>query len=142
MKNTTLVAIGYWNSESNPDLPNPFWFIDKNSPYNEKEQVVKYLKKGKPVLYSRGISICRICGEPTPGSADLTDGFFVFPSGLVHYVEKHSLQLPSRFIDRIKSGNVNNWEEKKVMEKISNESFSFDWWMSQTGLNKKSRMKI
>jgi hypothetical protein len=35
------------------------------------------------------------------GSRDLTDGIWIWPEGLVHYVETHHLALPAEFMERI-----------------------------------------
>jgi hypothetical protein len=32
------------------------------------------------------------------GDSDLTDGIWVWPQGLVHYVDAHQLALPKQFI--------------------------------------------
>ncbi|GHH42120.1 hypothetical protein GCM10017774_37860 [Lentzea cavernae] len=42
-----------------------------------------------------GKSICRFCGRDN-GSTELTDGVnFVWPDGLLHYVEDHNVRLPT-----------------------------------------------
>ena len=44
-------------------------------------------------------SFCRFaCGETAMGAEDLTDGTYVWPSGLVHYVEQHAVGLPEAFV--------------------------------------------
>lgn len=43
-----------------------------------------------------GMSTCRLCGQPN-GNLMLTDGFYEWPSGLVHYIEDHHLRLPLLF---------------------------------------------
>jgi len=35
------------------------------------------------------------------GSSDLTDGVYVWPEGLVHYVEKHNVRLPTEFVKHV-----------------------------------------
>jgi len=53
-----------------------------------------------------GYSYCRFdCGIPDceMGSIDLYDGVWVWPQGLVHYVEFHSVCLPYEFIQTMRS---------------------------------------
>jgi hypothetical protein len=48
-----------------------------------------------------GYSFCRFrCGidDHLMGSSDLTDGEWVWPAGLAHYVEEHSVFLPEPFV--------------------------------------------
>jgi hypothetical protein len=35
------------------------------------------------------------------GNSDLTDGTWVWPQGLVHYVDEHGLGLPEEFVDQV-----------------------------------------
>jgi hypothetical protein len=39
------------------------------------------------------------------GDSDLTDGIWVWPQGLVHYVDAHQLALPKQFIDHVLAHN-------------------------------------
>ena len=48
-----------------------------------------------------GRSRCRICGEPKTGYLTLTDGTFLWPEGLTHYVRDHNVRLPTAFIEHI-----------------------------------------
>lgn len=44
-----------------------------------------------------GYSRCRMCGEEN-GDIELSDGVFVWPSGLAHYVAGHGVRRPRRFV--------------------------------------------
>jgi hypothetical protein len=44
-----------------------------------------------------GYSICRLCGERT-GTGESMDGEWVWPEGLAHYVEAHSVRLPEEMV--------------------------------------------
>ena len=53
-----------------------------------------------------GYSFCRFaCGTPDEemGSIDLYDGVWVWPEGLAHYVECHSVCLPDEFIETMRA---------------------------------------
>jgi hypothetical protein len=47
-----------------------------------------------------GYSECRLCGARN-GSLELTDGVYVWPDGLSHYVRQHSVRLPTAFTDHV-----------------------------------------
>lgn len=142
-----LRALGYWATESSPDLPRPHDFVDLSWPSNERDAVFAYLRLGETVLPWKGYSWCRFdCGlieqfqeitdedieqllsgaeepprtgntrspatppslaelvstlraEPdTLGTSCLSDGHFIWPEGLAHYVDKHSVRPPEEFI--------------------------------------------
>jgi hypothetical protein len=63
----------------------------------ERSFVTDYLERGHLVRDFMGASPCRICGKPN-GSAELTDGTYIWPSGLSHYTSEHSVRLPEEFI--------------------------------------------
>jgi hypothetical protein len=135
MNRKLVIAIGYWYAEDRSNLPDPAWFIDDNYPEAEKKKVIDYLKKGKRINLYKGWSNCRICGAQTPGGSDDTDGIYIFPSGLVHYVEKHNLRLPDEFIKRIDENKSSLSENYVDMSNISINSASFDWWYDQKGID-------
>jgi hypothetical protein len=135
MNRKSYIAIGYWYEENRPNLPDPAWFIDENYPESEKKKVIDYLKKGKTIASYFGRSNCRICGEETPGVSDLTDGLFIFPSGLVHYIEKHNLHLPDDFIKTVYGEKNSLIEIYFDANNVSESSGSFDWWNDQKGID-------
>ena len=44
-----------------------------------------------------GYSPCRICGQQN-GALELSDGVFVWPDGLAHYVSDHLVKPPQEFV--------------------------------------------
>jgi hypothetical protein len=99
----SLTAVGYWVTSLNDDfLFPPQEFVRTNLGAG----VGSYLRSGEKYEQYRGYSWCRFqCGVPYDemGSRDLTDGTWVWPEGLAHYVEAHSVNLPPRFVDHIAS---------------------------------------
>lgn len=143
-ENKTYKAIGYWHSEEQPGLPDPAWFKDNNWDKTEKQAVIDYLKKGETVVEYRGWSWCRFGCSGAYGSADLTDGTYIYPEGLVHYIEKHNVRLPVDFINHIygKSEKTKSiitqtlsYFRKKSIESQSFGDIDYDWWLSQKGHN-------
>lgn len=92
-----LIRIGYWRSDVSPDLPHPRGLVDESWASDGRDLVVAYLRGGLPVLHAVGFSPCRMCDLAANGSADLTDGNFLWPEGLAHYVEHHDVRLPAEF---------------------------------------------
>jgi hypothetical protein len=110
----TLRAVGYWkapadriaNGERFPDpeqLVRPDWCVA------EREQILAYLRAGQTYAQWRGLSHCRFkCGvsDWEMGSRCLTDGVWVWPEGLPHYLEHHCVRLPDEFVENMQ---VNGW---------------------------------
>lgn len=64
------------------------------------DTVLRHLESGAVCGQYFGWSACRICGKQN-GSTDLTDGVWVWPEGLVHYVKGHGIGLPQDFIEHV-----------------------------------------
>ena len=102
----TLERIGYWKDLQNGTrnyLPDPRTLVDPTWRLKERVRVAKYLRRGRRCIEYCGFSYCRFeCGECNMGNADLTDGTYDWPEGLAHYVEVHSVRLPSHFMAHIR----------------------------------------
>jgi hypothetical protein len=96
-----LEAIGYWFNDLAPSAyPRPQLLLGKWRA-RERSRVVAYLRGGSTFESYRSGTFCRFaCGIPSSalGRRDLTDGVWVWPEGLAHYVETHSVRLPDRFV--------------------------------------------
>lgn len=96
-----MIEIGYWYSDEEQHLPNPYDYIDVTWDARERSIVIDYLKNGNTKHSWRGSSSCRICGCSN-GSTCLTDGVYIWPEGLVHYVQTHNVRPPAEFVNHIK----------------------------------------
>jgi hypothetical protein len=98
-----LEALGYWFDDRAPSAyPRPQRLVGR-WPARQRAQVVAYLRAGSVFEVYRACSYCRFhCGiRPSElGRRDLTDGAWVWPEGLAHYVEAHAVRLPPRFVRR------------------------------------------
>ncbi len=104
----TPKIIGYWSpperglqsvAEMDPGYPDPRQLIG-GWDRTEQDAVIAYLR-GTGVHYGMkwmGYSCCRICGGFN-GTADNSDGEWVWPSGLIHYVRDHDVRLPTEFVE-------------------------------------------
>jgi hypothetical protein len=129
--NRTLIAVGYWYSEYHTGLPKPQDFEDKTVDEEKRKMLVNYLNSGKRCNSYRGYSNCRYrCGieNKNLGSTCLTDGKYVWPEGLSHYIEAHHVWLPQLFIEHVVSNKSIKGEDKVLDDKA--EEGDLTWWQS------------
>jgi hypothetical protein len=93
--------IGYWREESDDRWPDPRELVDETWDDRERSLVAAYLEDGFSPWACAGYSHCRICGKAN-GCAEFTDGVYLWPEGLAHYVREHSVMLPDEVLDHIK----------------------------------------
>lgn len=119
--------VGYWQSyEWQPYYPHPKHLVEPGWRESERSKIIAYLKSGHGCGHWCGYSYCRFgCFSQRPeknasklehrermdgiksmGCRDLTDGEWVWPEGLAHYVEKHNICLPDAFIETMQK---NSW---------------------------------
>ncbi len=91
--------IGFWRSSNEVELPTPQslvrpgWLSD-----SDKQSLISYLEGGDTYETWRGQSWCRFRCDGDLGCRDFTDGVWIWPEGLAHYVEKHDVILPDKFV--------------------------------------------
>jgi hypothetical protein len=97
-----LRGIGYFiTSLWDETLPAPQELVGTDS---RLPAVADYLDRGMVHVRYRGRSWCRFgCRDVAMGSADLTDGVWVWPEGLAHYLRFHSVLLPEDFMGHVLS---------------------------------------
>ena len=99
--------VGFWSDPDDGvpgDLPNPIDLVDETWDPDERDVVTRYLRSGGDYMMLKGYSSCRFrCGIPDSemGSKTLTDGEYVWPEGLPHYLEVHHVKPPREFIDHV-----------------------------------------
>src|SRR5581483_5909160 len=100
-----LRAVGYWSSDPrlrlprNDPFPDPRRLVRAGWCAAERPLILAYLRSGWTFAQWRGVSHCRFaCDEADMGSRCLTDGLWVWPEGLPHYVERHHVRLPAEFV--------------------------------------------
>jgi hypothetical protein len=118
-----FVRIGYWRSDQAPSLPDPKRFVDPNWDVAERETVTDYVRRGLVARAYLGKSVCRLCGKPV-GALELSDGVFIWPEGLAHYLDAHQVRLPSRFVEHV----------HLRIEKFEDADVDDQWWASQAEL--------
>lgn len=98
-----LRAIGYWQSAAQPELPHPATHADAEWQPEERQATIQYLRSGAVCERWLGFSTCRLCGQTgrALGDADLTDGTWIWPEGLPHYLEQHAVRPPDEFLEHL-----------------------------------------
>lgn len=86
----------------NGGLPWPGDFVNPNWDARERRAVVAYLSNDgfRGVVY-KGSSECRLCDKWNNGSADFSDGVYLWPEGYAHYVEAHCVRPPQEMVAHI-----------------------------------------
>ena len=101
VRSAGLILIGYWDGPSTcPGWPSVKEFVDAGWDAEERELVADYLRTGLVARRCMGYSPCRFCGRNN-GCLELTDGHFVWPDGLPHYVTDHDVRLPVCFVQHV-----------------------------------------
>ena len=100
-----LIAVGYWWSPGQTELPDPRVLVGEPCVPELRDRISGYLTSGGIFAAGFGFSYCRFaCGvnNSEMGVADLTDGIWVWPEGLHHYVRHHHVRLPGEFIQTMR----------------------------------------
>ena len=94
-----LEVLGHWfNPHAPTTLPRPQALVSPWQP-ERRAAVLDYLRAGRELERFPEPSFCRFdCGIEHTGAGDFTDGRWVWPEGLPHYVEAHEVQLPEPFV--------------------------------------------
>jgi hypothetical protein len=102
-----LIGIGFWVRTLKDDLlPAPHELVGSMSDAM-RIKIADYLSAGLKLTQYRGYSWCRFdCGidSASMGSWDLTDGKWLWPEGLAHYVREHDVALPDEFVAHVFTG--------------------------------------
>jgi hypothetical protein len=80
----------------------PRHLVDAGWAREERPRVVRYLSEAPVCAAYDGLSYCRFGCGPN-GSTEHTDGVWVWPEGLAHYVQIHDVRLPEDFLARLRS---------------------------------------
>jgi hypothetical protein len=114
-----LLRLGYWG-ERGSGLPDPASFVDESWDDTDRDLVAGHLDRGFVARAYMGYSTCRICGAQN-GSLELTDGVYLWPEGLGHYVTVHSVRLPDSFVNHVRS----------FTDAIESADVDESWWRSR-----------
>lgn len=105
MSNKTKIFFGFWTIDENCDygLPLLEHVIDDNWIPYDKTILLNYLNKSPIVVAGSFPEIkCELCDEKVRTSVYSSDGVWLWPTDLVHYVSEHAVKLPIDFIEHIR----------------------------------------
>ena len=94
--------------------------------------MARYLRTGSTVNSWCGYSWCRFgCGIQGPeiGSRDLSDGEWLWPEGLAHYVSVHSVRVPDEIIDRAFGPRTKDAALLSGLGKVDRREMDRTWWL-------------
>jgi len=106
IRRAVLKPIGFWQGcGSDFDYPQPEWLTQPGWANADATSVLAYLRTGHACRRYLGYDDCRFPGctdGDRIGSKEFTDGEWVWPEGLGHYVERHSIILPGEFCAKMR----------------------------------------
>jgi hypothetical protein len=132
-----LRTLGYWRAaphdpEGLLGWPDPSQLVSPDWEAGRRGRLVEYLRAGATLAAYMGYSFCRFedCRHPEHdrlGTRDLTDGRWVWPEGLWHYVADHRVRLPDAFVAEAAENNF----AVPALPALDPRQVSFDqgWWL-------------
>lgn len=123
-----LIRIGYWGDGGIGDYPDPRRLINESINRTQRETVIDYLASATVARSYLGAASCRLCGD-TIGSTELSDGTYLWPEGLAHYIARHGVWLPEDFLDHVEA-RLQELEEADVDD---------EWWRALSPAGDQSR---
>lgn len=124
-----LTLIGYWLGPNALDWPDVRDSVDPTWDGGERQTVIAHLRRGTRFRFFLGLSICRFCCVPN-GSSEQTDGTYYWPEGLTHYLEKHDVRPPQRFVGHVLRGSEVRPQVRR--RDFKEASLYQTWWKGQT----------
>jgi hypothetical protein len=149
----SLKAVGFWRENeywcfSTPSgLPDPRRLTRRRWRPHERPAILNYLRTGWVGGVYAGFSYCRfrLCFTPPPrmGSFDLTDGEWVWPEGLAHYVARHAVWLPDEFVETTKSRSwCPSHGNPSDIEPTHPQAYDFSFWTAWAKNNQGPRWLV
>ncbi len=89
-------------SQTLNELVNGFNYDD-----DVKTEVIKYLNRGELIVSWMGYFFDLVTKEPITPDSYFTDGTWIWPGYLPHYLTKYNVKIDDLFIENIKKSNFN-----------------------------------
>lgn len=120
---SSLSLIGYWQAvgDTDSEYPDPRDWIDTEWESQERHATWFYFASGTLFRTYMGYSPCRICGKNN-GAVEYTDGTYVWPEGLAHYIYDHSVRLPDEVVRHA----------RERLDSVEALPVDADWWIGAT----------
>ena len=126
-------AIGFWRDPEIRDhrYRHPIAFVDADWDPGDRRLVAEHLRSGKRAMSCMGYSWCRFhCGvdDSEMGDSDFSDGLWLWPEGLAHYVLEHAVRLPEEFLQHVRRQAEHSGREYELAE--DSDVADFDFWIA------------
>lgn len=125
-----VLAIGYWHGPMVNGLLHPQGLVDETWEPERRTRIVSYLDAGVDNgMRWAGDAFCRFGCPGGFGSRDLTDGRWLWPQGLSHYLKDHHIRLPQDFVISAASSNFRSSHSCPSGYDLAQADFEFwfDW---------------
>ncbi|RZS99729.1 hypothetical protein [Aquimarina brevivitae] len=86
------------------------------------DQIINYLDKGGKVSTVSSKRQCEFCGKIAGSINYYTDGNWVWPEWLKHYISDHAINLPNIFIEKVKEDNI----DENLIRRIVNQELEIE----------------
>jgi hypothetical protein len=127
-----LIEVGYWTTGWDPDRPNPGSFVDPDWSHEERQEVLGHLRAGIALPWEQGpVEFCSFCGSVLVVQ-ELTDGTYVWPTGLIHYVDAHAIRLPGLFVLHVKRSPALE-VSRQAGSFVEGQRRDSEWWNALSG---------
>lgn len=95
---------GFWKSlaHDHADLPTLQAATDPDWNPEDRNLLIAYLTHSPTVVSSMSVSGCLLCEYEVPSLCYHSDGIWLWPDSLAHYVRSHHVVLPSAFVHHIR----------------------------------------
>ncbi len=94
------------------------------SKYEDIDYIVEYIRNGGKVSTVASKKTCEYCKEIAGAINYYTDGKWIWPEWLEHYLLIHELELPNEFILHIRTNNYSY--DENLVERIVNNEIEID----------------
>jgi hypothetical protein len=107
---------GYWRvRDAEAHLPRLADFIDPTWQPEDKKRLIDYLR-GAPLALATcaGFVKCLLCSRQLELGSHRSDGTWLWPDDLAHYVEEHEVRLPTNLEQHIRDHHYRAPEQLEV----------------------------
>jgi hypothetical protein len=123
-----LTLIGYWFGRAQEGWPSAHDFVDIYWSPEERAEVIDWLVSGHRAIAYRGYSFCRFCGCLN-GTSLLSDGTYIWPDGLAHYLRDHGVRLPAAVVRHALSQTT--IDRSQIDQAVADDNVDTESWQGQ-----------
>lgn len=95
---------GIWKGTvvTQEDLPEVGDFVDPAWAPSDKNKLIEYISDSPIIMCTSWSERCKLCEASIPVETYHSDGHWLWPDSLVHYLCNHDVMLPSHLVDHIR----------------------------------------